>query len=48
MFLNLYVLVKFIVLRAEAARLHILVKPLDTWKSESRNTKEYHVEQVNI
>ena len=30
LFLNLYVLAKFIILRAEAAMLHILVKPLVT------------------
>ena len=30
LFLNLYVLAKFIILRAEAAMLHILVKPLGT------------------
>ena len=31
LFLNLYVLAKFIILRAEARMLHILVKPLGTW-----------------
>ena len=30
LFLKLYVLAKFIILRAEAAMLHILVKPLGT------------------
>ena len=25
-----------------------LVKPLGLWKSGSQNTKEYHLEQVNI
>ena len=48
LFLNLYVLSKFVILRVEAAMLHILVKALDTWKSGSWNTKEYHLEQVNI
>ena len=48
LFVNLYILGKFIILRAETAMLHILVKPLGTWKSGFQNTKEYHLEQVNI
>ena len=28
--------------------LHTLVKRLGTWKSGSRNTKEYHLEHVNV
>ena len=48
LFLKLYVFAKFIILRVEAAMIHILVKPLGTWMSGSRNTKEYHLEQVNI
>ena len=48
LFLNLFVLANFIILHAETAKLHILVKPSDTRKSGSRNTKEYHLKLVNI
>ena len=53
LFLNLYVLAKSIILRSEAAVLHILVKPLGTKSPRNqgkspRSTKEYRPEQVNI
>ena len=46
LFLSLFVLAKFIILRAEAAVFYI--KRLGTWKSGSRNTKACHLEQVKI
>ena len=49
LFLSLYVLVRSIILRAQAGVLHVKVKPLgSTGKSGSWNTKLYHLEQVNI
>ena len=49
LFLSLYVLVRSIILRAQAGVLHVKVKPLgSTGKSGFWNTKLYHLEQVNI
>ena len=46
--ISFYVLAKSIILRAEAAMLLVVVKPLGTWKSGFRNIKEYPLELVNI
>ena len=49
LFLSLYVIAKFIILRAQPAVLHVKVRPLrSTRKSGSRNTKAYHLKQVKI
>ena len=49
LFLSMYVIVKFIILRAQPAVLHVKVRPLrSTRKSGSRNTKAYHLKQVKI
>ena len=48
LFLSLYVLANFIILRAEAAMLCVLVKSSGTCKSGSWNNKACHLEQVNI